>query len=506
MAVADTLDSAAAAELAAEEFGYFLGYPVRPAVDEPLYSPYDQSLRVVGPMGSGKTFRFLANVIRKAPGPGLFTSSKPDIYELTAGARKRRGPVVTFDPQGVVPGQEPLRYALIPGADDTQVAELRARAFIAGAGKSGSGDEAASFYRDQAADVLMCLLHAAALDGAGIRQVLQWARRFNDPAPRAILDHHPGAGPQWSDKLVTAVSGDERTVGNTRATLSRALAPFAHESVIASLDVDTDTATDIEGLVNANGSIYLLGKDSPHSSVSPIVTAIAEDVLDRAEKLAYLKPARRLDPPLLAALDEAANIAPLPSLRQRVADGRGRGLCVMYLVQAWASAVARFGKDDAKELAGYTNNLLILGGGKDVEFLKDAEQLCGRRDVLKTSTSSGRSRQERATQSTQPDREPVMEGWQIQRLGTERGHEGEALLLAGSMGPIITHLPLLSESPEWPQIQEEVAEIRRQADDAAARERAERLAELERHRATWAERNAGAAPVRMDKESGPDGS
>ncbi|MFC9233647.1 type IV secretory system conjugative DNA transfer family protein [Streptomyces decoyicus] len=504
MAVVDTLDSAAAAELDVSEFGYFLGHAVRPAVDEPLYSPYDQSLRVVGPMGCGKTFRFLARVIRKAPGPGLFTSSKPDVYELTAGARRRLGPVATFDPQGVVPGQEPLRYALIPGAEDTQVAELRARAFVSGASKSG-GDEAASFYRDQAADVLMCLLHAAALDGAGIRQVLKWARRFTDPTPRAILDHHPGAGPQWADKLISATSGDERTVGNTRSTLSRALAPFAHEEVIRSLDVDTDTATDIEGLLNSNGSIYLLGKDSPHSSVSPIVTAIAEDVLDRAEKLAYLKPARRLDPPLLAALDEAANISPLPSLRQRVADGRGRGLCVMYFLQSWASAVARFGKGDAAELAGYTNNLLVFGGGKDPEFLRDVEQLCGKRDVLKTSTSSGRTRQERSTQSTQPDRESVLEGWQIQRLGTEAGHEGEALLLAGSMGPIITRLPLLSDAPDWPQIQAEVAEIRERANAAAERARAERVAVLEQHRATWAERNSSTAPVRMSKESDPDG-
>ena len=85
--------------------------------------------------------------------------------------------------------------------------------------------------------MLSCLLHAAALDGASLRDVLRWTERFNDPAPRAILDHHPGAGPSWADRLATAVTGDERTVGNTKSTLSGALACFAHAAVVDAIDV-----------------------------------------------------------------------------------------------------------------------------------------------------------------------------------------------------------------------------------------------------------------------------
>lgn len=477
-----------------EDFGYALGRPVQPAVDMPMYSPYDQTLRVVGPPGTGKTFRFLAPVLRRAPGPCLVTSSKPDVYELTAKKRMLRGPVVTLDPQGVVPGQEPLRWPLVLGAEDTRVAELRAKAFVAGARKGGnSSDDAAAFYKGQASTVLMCLLHAAALDGASWRNVLRWARRADDPAPRAILDHHPGAGPDWADMLVRATSGDDRTVGNTLSTLSDALSCFSHEEVIDSVDVDEDKATHIESLIDAQGTIYLLGKDSPYSSVSPLVTAIAEDILDRAEQHAYLKPTRRLDPPFLAALDEVAN-TPLPSLTQRVADGRGRGLSVIYLLQTWASAVAKFGKHDAAELAGYTNNVLVFGGVKDPEFLRDLEQLSGRRTVVKTSTSSGRARGERGTRSAQPDKESTLEGWQIGRLDKETG---EALLLAGELPPIITRIPLLSEDPEWPEIQKEVEEIRAEANAAADRLSAEKKALLMKHRAAWQSQSG----VNMEKES-----
>lgn len=495
--MAAVVETAADPVLPPEEFGYFLGHSVRPGTGQPLYSPYDQSLRVVGPMGSGKTFRFLARVLRSAPGPVLATTTKPDLFELTAAARTKRGPVVVLDPQGVVPGQEPLRWSPIHGAHDTEVAELRARGFVAGAPDGGSGDESSSFYRDQAATLLACLLHAAALDGASLRDVLRWARRLDDPAPRSILDHHPGAGPQWADMLLTVTSGDDRTVGNTKSTLSRALSCFAHERVVDSIDVDERKATDIEELLDANGSLYLLGKDSPHSTVSPLVTAIAEDVLDQAEKLAFTKPTRRLDPPLLVALDEAANIAPLPSLRQRVADGRGRGLSVMYFVQAWASAVARFGKHNAAELNGFTNNTLVFGGSGETDFLEDLEKRCGKTRVVRTSATSGRSPQMPGTHSTSEDWEPTFQSWQIAQLNKDAG---EALLLAGNLPPVITRLPLLSEDDDWPQIEEEVTQIRQGADAARARAEAERRAKMERHRAAWDDRRAGSRPVTMTKD------
>lgn len=496
MAAVDTLDPR---EAAAEEFGYFLGYPVRPAVDQPLYSPYDQALRVIGPMGSGKTFRFLAQVIRKAPGPVVATSTKPDTIELTYGARLRRGPVVSFDPQGICPGVEPFRWSPIHGAEDTRVADLRAGAFVAGGGGGGNTrtDQAAEFYRGQAADVLAAFWHAAALDGASLRDVLKWAARFSDPAPRQILDHHPGAGPGWSDMLTAAITGDERTVGNTRATLSRALACFKHAAVVDAIDVAPDRATDVEAMFDACGTVYLLGKESPYSSVSSLITAINEDVLDRAEQHANTKPARRLDPPLLGAIDEAPNIAPLPSLRQRVADGRGRGLCMIYLVQGWASAEARFGRDTADELASFTNNTLVFGGAGDPDFLEKMEKLCGQLKVFRTQSSSAAQKGGRASRSVSEDWEPVMRAHQIRQLNVQ---SGEALLLSSSLPPVVTRLPMLTEDPDWPQIQQEVQQVRAMADHARVTASEERRRYLEANAAAWKRKDRRGGRVELGKD------
>ncbi|UCM87996.1 type IV secretory system conjugative DNA transfer family protein [Streptomyces marincola] len=470
------------------EYGYFLGHATRPACGRmPLYSPYDQALRVIGPMGSGKTFRFLARLLRDAPGPALATSTKPDLIELTLGARRHQGPTATLDPQQLTPGQPPLRWSPLHGAQDTLTAELRGRAFIAGTRTTTTGpqDEGAAHYRHLAGTWLSCLIHAAALDGATWRHVLRWSKHPEDPAPRRILHHHPGAGPHWADNLLDATTGDERAIGNTRSTLAGALAAFAHQPVIDSVDIPPEHATDIEQHLTHNGTLYLLGKDSAHSTLSPLVTAITEDVLDRAEQLALTRPHRRLDPPLVIALDEAPNIAPLPSLRQRVADGRGRGLCVIYLVQGWASAEARFGHATAKELAAITNNTLVLGGSHDTALLKDLQELCGTTDTIKTSTTHNHTPRHHRTATSRShthERQPVLRTHEIQHLDTTTG---QALLLAGNLPPVLVELPALTDHPHWPHIRNEINEIRALADRTRAHTTQTRHATLQHHHRTW---------------------
>lgn len=316
--------------------------------------------------------------------------------------------------------------------------------------------------------------------------MLRWAKRPGDPAPRQILQHHPGAGPGWAESLLDATTGDDRAVGNTRSTLANALSAFAHQPVIEAVDVPPDEATDLEALLDAQGTVYLLGKDSAHSTISPLVTALTEDVLDRAEHLAVTKAHRRLDPPLVVALDEAPNIAPIPSLRQRVADGRGRGLCVIYLVQGWASAESRFGRDVARELAAITNNTLVLGGSHDVAFLKDLQELCGTTEVLKTSATVNRGhrgvRSTGSSRSLAHDREPVLRAHQIQHLDVATG---QALLLAGNLPPLLVELPPLTDHADWPAIQREITAIRALADRTRARQQALRRQARLAHQTTW---------------------
>ncbi|MFJ9889522.1 type IV secretory system conjugative DNA transfer family protein [Streptomyces sp. NPDC091287] len=288
--------------------------------------------------------------------------------------------------------------------------------------------------------------------------------------------------------LRTATTGDSRTVGNTASTLDAALEPFMHQSVIDALQGDGEDHTDFGAFLDAGGTLYLLGKDSEVNSVAPLTTAIAEDLLDFAEAHALASPAGRLDPALLAALDEAPNIAPIPSLRQRVADGRGRGITVVYGLQAWASARARFGDDTAKELAAFTNNVIVLPGDKDPDFLKDMSDLCGQVERERTTkTTSGGDRGGHST-ATHMALEPVLRGDEIRGLP-----EGHALVLADNLPPIVTRLDGMWTWDSWAEIEGHVRDLRAANEAERTRRATEKKNRAKAHAVAWAGREKAAA-------------
>ena len=56
-------------------------------------------------------------------------------------------------------------------------------------------------------------------------------------------------------------------------------------------------ATDVADLIRCGGTIYLLGREDPYASASPLMTAVAEHVLDTALMLAGRSGWGRLCPP-----------------------------------------------------------------------------------------------------------------------------------------------------------------------------------------------------------------
>ena len=108
--------------------------------------------------------------------------------------------------------------------------------------------------------------------------------------PEEVLRTHPHAAPFWHGLLHAALHGDERTAGNTITTIQQALALFFQQSLRRRCVPGRGRApVDLAELIARGGTVYLLGRDDPYASASPLMTAVAEDILDTALQLALRK-------------------------------------------------------------------------------------------------------------------------------------------------------------------------------------------------------------------------
>lgn len=378
------------------EVGWRLGRAQEPRGGE-LWVPWDRTAGVIGPQGSGKTLDLLAPALIDAPGAALATLTKVDDLLLTFTARSRDGrPCVVLDPFGLVPGLPEVVWDPIRGCVDPLVAERRAKAFTAGTVKGavagGHADDAARFYAAEAAKVLQGYFHAAALTGRSLEDVLSWVSKpMAASAPTEILREHPHAATFWDGLLYGALHGDDRTAGNTITTVQQAMSLFFQEDIRRRcVPGPGRPATDIEQVIARGGTIYLLGREDPYASASPLMTAFSEHALDTALTAANTSAWGRLCPPFHAILDELPSTAPLPTLRTRMANERALGVSFIWAAQAWPQLSAIFGEQEARTLIGLTNNLIVFGGSKDVAFNQEISDLLGQVRVSRTSWQTGR--------------------------------------------------------------------------------------------------------------------
>jgi type IV secretion system protein VirD4 len=393
---------------------------------------------VIGPQGSGKTLDLLTPALLAAPGAALVTLTKADDLLLTYTARRSNDrPAVVLDPFSQADGLDELVWDPIAGCIDPLVAERRAKAFTAGTIKagasSGSGDAAARFYAAQSAKVLQCYFHAAALAGHSLDRLLEWvARPQATHEPEEILLNHPGSAHFWHGLLRGALTGDDRTTGNTITTVQQAMSLFFQPEIrVRCVPGPGRPATDIGAIIRARGTFYLLGREDPYASASPLMTALTEHVLDTALQLANASPWGRLCPPMLACLDELPSTAPLPTLRTRMANERALGISFIYAAQTWRQLASIFGDTDARALFGLTNVLIMFGGSKDVGFNKEVSDLVGTTRVTRTTWQLGQT----GGRTAHGDDMLILRPEEVRQLP-----EKHALVVAENSKPIIARL------------------------------------------------------------------
>ncbi len=160
------------------------------------------SLAVVGPSGCGKSVGFAIPALLEWQGPVIATSVKTDLVAATLERRRRLGEVWVFDParlSGDSSHWSPL------GACGTWAGAMRMGAWLCEAtdAKRDSVTDGDYWYM-QALKVLPSHLHAAAIGGHTMRDVVRWIDGQDQEPVRGILRRRAGV----SDEIQRAFNDE----------------------------------------------------------------------------------------------------------------------------------------------------------------------------------------------------------------------------------------------------------------------------------------------------------
>lgn len=147
---------------------------------------------------------------------------------------------------------------------------------------------------------------------------------------------HPDAADGWADALEAVVHADPRTRDSVWLGCGRRSCSAGRSAGVGGGGSRGGEGFDPARFLIEAGTLFLLAPATTSASSGPLVAAFVEDVTETARRLAAASIGARLDPPVLLALDEIANLTPLPSLPALMAEGGGSGITTMAVLQSLA--------------------------------------------------------------------------------------------------------------------------------------------------------------------------
>jgi hypothetical protein len=340
-----------------------------------VWASVEDVVLVFGAPRKGKTGWFVGRVL-DAPGAVIATSTKTDLYEVTHQLRAVKGPVSVFAPTGHADLASTITFDPLTGCASPTTAAERATDLIAG-GSTGRATNSGDVERweGQARRVLTALLHAAALGGCSMHTVLAWVAN-PDTASRqvmSLLRRSPSAAAYVPDAEQFLTTND-RTRSSITSTIMPCLGWLSNPAAYAAT---TGAAPfDVAELLRSKATVYLLG--AKELNVAPLLSALTGHIAREAIRIAARSPQGRLDPPLTLALDEAANICPVP-LAEWTSHMGGQGLQIVAAFQSKAQLESTWGHTAARVILGNAGAILCFRLGADTDDLAHWSTLAGTR-------------------------------------------------------------------------------------------------------------------------------
>lgn len=398
-----------------------------------VWAKPEAHVMALGPPRSGKTSCFMIPNVLAAEGPVISTSTKPDVLEATLAQRCALGRCWLFDPFNEVrapAGVTRLRWSPVTECADWTVSQLMSADLVnaAGVGKGAKDPH----WRARATAMLGTLMHASAVGGTDIDVVAGWVNRFELREAEAILADR--GDPLAREVMAGLGRSDPRELSSVFSTATEAVAAYRTRPALESALHPNLAPTQ---LVASSDTIYVCASSEVQQLVAPTVAML----VGRACSAAYAGVRANgvaSNPPLLLALDEVANIAPIEGLPRILSEGASQGVLVAACFQDLSQARERWGTA-SEAFPTVFGGQLIFAGIAHPATLQAISMRCGDvevpvRTVSRTSQRGGRGRSRTrsasVTASLTTRRESALTPAEL-----SLGLPGKALYLEGGVRP-----------------------------------------------------------------------
>ncbi|MGW4088101.1 type IV secretory system conjugative DNA transfer family protein [Streptomyces sp. NPDC004822] len=419
-------------ELHPDDTGNLLG-DLAPNGPELRSSFEDVELDLMAPRAGKSTGIAVPRVLR-ARGAVLLTSNKSDVYSVTRAHRAEAGTVWTFDPQGIAHAPREMWWDMLAECTTIEGARRLAGHFVASVNDDASKKD---FWISAAQNTLTALFLAAARGGATVRDLLAW---LADPADRTPLDLLRDAQMiALAEQLQGTVRGAVETRDGIYETARQCLSCLLDPEIVAWVTPDPDLPQfrpDVHVL--GTDTLYLLSKDGGGSAAG-VIAGLADATM-RAGVVAAERMGGRLDPPMTAVLDEAANVCRISDLPDLYSHFGSRGINVVTLLQSYRQGSRVWGEAGMDALWSAATVKLLGAGLDDADFVEKISKLVGQQDVRTTSISRSR---DGTSRSVSYRLDPVLPADKIRALP-----KGTALLLATGVKPALIRLRPWYKEPD----------------------------------------------------------
>jgi type IV secretion system protein VirD4 len=341
------------------------------------------SVMVVGPSESGKTTGLVVPALLEWDGPVLSTSIKSDVVKDTHAARAAKGEVHIFDPTGCT-GLPHTPWSPVLAARSWEGAR-RTAARLLGVGERGAARSADdSFWRPAGARFLAPLLLAAAHGDLTMREILSWIALAGEDEPAELLESCPSPAAKPALEALRSVwDADMRFRSSLLQTVATALDPWQEPAIAAATMGDSQITAD--WLLDGSNTLYLISPADDQTRLSGLFTALVADITAGAFARSA-QSGKPISPALLLALDEVANIAPLPNLDEIASTGPGQGVVLLTILQNISQAADRWGRDRAETILANHRARLFCSGIGDRATLDYLRQTLGEEEIKRYST------------------------------------------------------------------------------------------------------------------------